>query len=147
MKVCYFLMSLTAALGLCHCQRTFSRCREQGATPPGGMGFSSLWLLLWSIGSRCAPGLRRCGSRPSCPTARGTARTRDRTCVPCIGRQILNHWTTREVQLPVFYYTHFNNEKIKPHSTNLCMIAPIKWQKWNVMSCVSGYNNKLPETG
>ena len=74
-------------------------------------------------------------------------RTRDRTCVPCIGRQILNHWTTREVQLPVFYYTHFNNEKIEPHSTNLCMIAPIKWQKWNVMSCVSGYNNKLPETG
>ena len=24
--------------------------------------------------------------------------TRDQTCVPCIGRQILNHWTTREVK-------------------------------------------------
>ena len=23
--------------------------------------------------------------------------TRDQTCIPCIGRQILNHWTTREV--------------------------------------------------
>ena len=23
--------------------------------------------------------------------------TRDRTCIPCIGTQILNHWTTREV--------------------------------------------------
>ena len=23
--------------------------------------------------------------------------TRDQTCVPCIARQILNHWTTREV--------------------------------------------------
>ena len=23
--------------------------------------------------------------------------TMDRTCIPCIGRQILNHWTTREV--------------------------------------------------
>ena len=23
--------------------------------------------------------------------------TRDRTCVPCIGRRILNHWPTREV--------------------------------------------------
>ena len=23
--------------------------------------------------------------------------TRDRTCVPCIGRRILNHWTAREV--------------------------------------------------
>ena len=27
----------------------------------------------------------------------GSSRTRDGTCVPCIGRQILNHWTTREV--------------------------------------------------
>ena len=26
-----------------------------------------------------------------------TSLTRDRTCFPCIGRQILNHWTTREV--------------------------------------------------
>ena len=23
--------------------------------------------------------------------------TRDQTCVPCIGRQILNHWTSRDV--------------------------------------------------
>ena len=28
--------------------------------------------------------------------------TRDRTHVPCIGRQILNHWTTREVLLKIF---------------------------------------------
>ena len=27
----------------------------------------------------------------------GSSRTRGRTCVPCIGRQILNHCTTREV--------------------------------------------------
>ena len=26
-----------------------------------------------------------------------TSPTRDRTCTPCIGRQSLNHWTTREV--------------------------------------------------
>ena len=25
--------------------------------------------------------------------------TRDWTCIPCIGRQVLNHWTTREVPL------------------------------------------------
>ena len=25
-----------------------------------------------------------------------TSQRRDRTCVPCIGRKILNHWTTRE---------------------------------------------------
>ena len=23
--------------------------------------------------------------------------TRDGTCIPCVGRHILNHWTTREV--------------------------------------------------
>ena len=29
----------------------------------------------------------------------GSSRTRDRTCVSCIGRRILNHWNTREVDL------------------------------------------------
>ena len=32
----------------------------------------------------------------------GTFRTRDWTCVPCIGRWILNHWKTREVPVPIF---------------------------------------------
>ena len=27
---------------------------------------------------------------------------RDRTHIPCVGRQILNHWTTREVPATVF---------------------------------------------
>ena len=27
----------------------------------------------------------------------GSSWTRDQTCVPCIGRQILIHWATREV--------------------------------------------------
>ena len=31
-----------------------------------------------------------------------SSQTRDRTSVPCIGRQILNHWTTREV-LTLFF--------------------------------------------
>ena len=29
-----------------------------------------------------------------------TSRTRDQTCVPCIGKWIFNHWTTREVPYP-----------------------------------------------
>ena len=28
-----------------------------------------------------------------------SSRTRERARVPCIGRQILNHWTTKEVPL------------------------------------------------
>ena len=31
----------------------------------------------------------------------GSSSTRDRTCVPCIVRGILNHWTTREAQVVV----------------------------------------------
>ena len=31
-----------------------------------------------------------------------SSQTMDRTCVPCIGRQILNHWTTREAPLLCF---------------------------------------------
>ena len=34
--------------------------------------------------------------------------TRDRTHVPCIGRWILNHWTTREVPYICFSYCEFS---------------------------------------
>ena len=30
-----------------------------------------------------------------------------RTCVPCIGRQILSHWTTREVLASIFLFIYF----------------------------------------
>ena len=82
-------------------------------------GFSLLWLLLlWSMGSRCA-GFSSCGTWAQqlwltgsrgqalqlwrmglvAPRHMGSSRTRARTCVPCIGRQILNHCATREVPL------------------------------------------------
>ena len=32
----------------------------------------------------------------------GSSQTRDQTHVPCTGRQILNHWTTREVPVSLF---------------------------------------------
>ena len=32
--------------------------------------------------------------------------TRNQTHVPCIGRQILNHWTPKEV-LPFYSYCHY----------------------------------------
>ena len=44
--------------------------------------------------------------RLSCPATCGISvphPTRNQTCVPCIGRWILNHWTTREVPYcPIF---------------------------------------------
>ena len=81
------------------------------------VGFSLQWLLLlWSTGSRHA-GFSRCGSRAQqlwfagsraqaqqlwhtglvAPRHVGSSWTRARTHVPCIGRWILNHCTTREV--------------------------------------------------
>ena len=94
-------------------------------------GYSSLWcagfslgclLLLQSTGSRCA-GFSSCGTRAQqlwlvgsraqaqqlwrtglvAPLHVGYSQTRDRTCVPCIGRWILNHCATREVPGTLFY--------------------------------------------
>ena len=53
-------------------------------------------LLLWSTGSRAqAQQLWRTGLVALWHA--GSSQSRDRTHVPCIGRQILNHCTTREV--------------------------------------------------
>ena len=35
-----------------------------------------------------------------------SSQTRGQTCVPCIGRQILIHCTTRDVQMNIFYLEH-----------------------------------------
>ena len=68
-------------------------------------GFSLWWLLLLqSMGSRGA-GFSSCGTWAQqlwhmglvAPRHVGSSQTRDWTCVPCIGRWILNHCATGEV--------------------------------------------------
>ena len=61
------------------------------------LGFSLWWhLLLWSTGSRCM-GFISCGMRAqAAPWHVGSSRCRAQTCVPFIGRRILNHCATRE---------------------------------------------------
>ena len=85
----YFL----PALGLCCCVRAFSSCR---ARAPGRVGFSELQLkglvAPWQVGS---------------------SQTRAQTCVPCIGKQILNHWTTREVRFQSFFFCMYGSTLIK----------------------------------
>jgi hypothetical protein len=54
----------------------------------------------------------------SCPKALGSSQTRDQTCVPGIGRQILNYWTTRKV--PKFLTTSYLCETIKAQS---CLVG------------------------
>jgi hypothetical protein len=93
-KFFFFFNLFLAALSLCCCAWAFSSCSEQGlATVARGVGFSLWWLFLWSVGSRALVqhvdlvALLHVGS----------SRTRDWNRVPCIGREILNHWTSREV--------------------------------------------------
>ena len=77
------------------------------------MGFFSSWGE-WGLLSSCSArashcsgfsccvsraqghtGFRSCGTRYTWHV--GSSRTRDWTHAPCIGRRILNHWTSREV--------------------------------------------------
>ena len=90
---------------------------SQGYSSLRCAGFSFQWLLqlrstdsrsasfsscgtraqqLWLTGSRAqAQQLQRTGL--VAPWHVGSSRTRDQTCVPCIGRWILNHCATRDV--------------------------------------------------
>ena len=92
-----------AVLGLRFCARAFSSCGKQGA--------------MLHRGARASHhrGLSRCGAQapdaqaqqlwltgPAAPRHVESSQTRDRTRVPCIGRQTLNHCATREALNPFF---------------------------------------------
>ena len=86
-----------AVLGLCCCAGAFSSCGEQrllcscGALDSHCSGFScfSLWVLKHKFSSWHSDlvALKHVES----------FQVRDQTCVPCIGRCLLNHWTAGEV--------------------------------------------------
>ena len=67
-----------AALGLRFCAR--------------GLLFVAVRRLLIAVASLVVAHRLSC-----CAACRDLPQTRDRTCVPCIGRRILNHCATREV--------------------------------------------------
>ena len=119
-----FLYLFLAALGLRCCARAFCRCGEWGllfvvvhglliavsslvgehrlqsmqasVDAAHGLSSCSTWAYqLWHAGSRAqAQQLWHTGL--VAPWHVGSSRTRARTRVPCIGRQILNHCITRE---------------------------------------------------
>ena len=84
--------------GLRCCEQAFSSCRERGLL------FVSVSGLLLAVSSLVAEH-RLWGTWASvvvvhglvAPRHVGSSQTRDLTCVPCIGRQILSIWATREV--------------------------------------------------
>ena len=79
--------------------------RRVGFSPVVARGLQSVWVQqLRCAGSVVA--VRRlfsCGPRAQLPCGMWdlSSPTRDRTRVPCFGRRILNHWTTKEV--PSFF--------------------------------------------
>ena len=100
----------------------------------------------------------------------GSSWTRDWTCVPCIGRQILNLWTTREAPASLFIVIHFwliirlihehfnysENKWNKKKIINICnnailifrycfrYMSTIYWQK-NVPPQISGLNTAITD--
>ena len=99
--ISYLGFLFLAALGLCCCVWCFSSCGPH-ASPCGGF---SCWgpraLGTWAPqsglpGSRAQAQQLRCTGLVALQQVE-SSQTRDRTRVPCIGRRILNHQTTREV--------------------------------------------------
>ena len=106
-----FIYLFLVALGLCCCTRAFSNCGERRllfvavrglliavACPVAENGLQVRGLhQLWHAGSGAqAQQLWRMGLVALWHV--GFSRTRAGTHVPCIGRRILNHCATREVQ-------------------------------------------------
>ena len=85
-----------AVLGLRFCVRAFSSCGERGPL------FIAVRGPLTIAASRCgaqapdAQAQQLWLTGPAAPRHVGSSQTRARTRVPCIGRQTLNHCTTRE---------------------------------------------------
>ena len=90
-----------------------------------------LWLSLWTlqlqhVGSR-EHGLSSCPTQIYLPWGMWdlSSPPRDWTCAPCFGRQILNHWTTREVLNRVF--NRIMLVCISPNKIFLCLyLVPLK---------------------
>ena len=85
----------------CHCGG-FSCC---GARALGMRASVVVARGLSSCGSRALKHrLSSCGAQAYASWHVGSSRTRDRTCVPCIGRRILNHCATGEVPVLLIIY-------------------------------------------
>ena len=108
------------------CMQAFSSCSALASH----CGCFSCWGL-WAVGHVgsvvVALGLNY-------PEDTRSSRTRDQTCVLCIGRRILNHWTTRDV-LPVFQSMEIllsmlcplgppSISRADPSSPSLCFMHP-----------------------
>ena len=103
-----------AVLCVCYCAQAFSSCGEQGLLFVAVHGLLIVMAccraqtLSVQASVVVACGLSSCGLQALelslwctglvAPQHVGSSRAGARTCIPCIGRQILNHCATREAQ-------------------------------------------------
>ena len=106
-----FLFFLLAVLGLHWCLQTFSSCGMRGellssrsiwVSHCGGFLCCRAWALGRTAFGNCGTRRSHCSSQVD-PWDVEYSRIRDWTHVPCFGRQILKHWTTREIPPPFFF--------------------------------------------
>ena len=106
----YFIYLFLAVLGLRCCKWAFSSRGELGLLFIAVLGLLIVVASLVAEHGLQAHGLHQlqhtgsvvAARRLSCSAALGSSRNRARTRVPCIGRRILNHCATREVQHSIF---------------------------------------------
>ena len=94
-----FIYLFFTAWGLCCCAWTFSSCVERGLLFVAVCG---VLIAVASLVAECGLQARRLQqlwhTGLAAPRHMGSSPTRARTCVPCIGRRILNHCATREAR-------------------------------------------------
>ena len=128
-----YLYSFLAILSLCCCTQVFPGSGKRGLLSSCGewashrRGFFCCWAwapgtwaqLLWHMGLVAGWHVE-------------SSRTRGRTRVPCIGRRVLNHWTTWEVQgcyslLLPFLFTDISARRPLHFLFHLGMCFPEAW--------------------
>ena len=88
------------------CARCWLLCMGFSSCGEWGLLLVALCGLLIAVASPVA-GHRLCSAGLVALKHVEYSRTRDRTYVPCIGRQNLNHWATMEVPLHSILSSHY----------------------------------------
>ena len=97
----YGIFFYLAALGL--------SCSRQIFTASCGIFFAAVHALYGALAQNLW-----CANLGPLQNVGFSSLTRDRTCIPCMARQILNHWTTRGVPFKnIFDIKNFGDEGVK----------------------------------
>ena len=101
-------------------------------------GFSC--CRVWALGCLglvvTAGRLSSCGTRLTCPAAGGIFLDQFPTCVPCIGRWTLNHWTIKEMLNALIFTLILYLVALKISLINYNSLLLRMWMRqWTSSSC------------